>query len=176
MNVSVPIISAVIGVVVLLFGRKLFWLCVAAIGFAAAVELAPHLTHEPTPVLALTFALVLGLVGALLALFLQKLAIALAGFLAGGRLALGLVATFFVQYESYYLLTFLIGGLIGAILLLALFDWALILVSSLIGAHLISKTITLPSTGSVLLFAALVICGVIIQTTALRSKSAVAND
>ena len=87
MNFSVTIIGALIGAVVLLFGRKLFWLCVAAIGFAAGVELAPHLVHEPSALLSLTIALLLGIIGALLAVFLQKIAIGVLGFLAGGKLA-----------------------------------------------------------------------------------------
>ena len=174
MNASIPILSVVIGAVVLLFGRKLFWLCVAAIGFAAGVTLASHLVSEPTPLLQLTFAILLGFIGALLALFLQKLAIGLAGFLAGGRLAVGLVATFLVQYASHYWLTFIIGGLIGALLLLMLFDWALIFVSSLIGAHLITSAISLPPTGEVLLFTALVLLGFLIQAASMRRKGTVA--
>src|SRR5207247_7055902 len=51
----------------------LFWLCVAAIGFAAGVTLASHIVSEPTALLQLTFAILLGFIGALLALFLQKL-------------------------------------------------------------------------------------------------------
>jgi MFS family permease len=168
MNASIPILSVMIGAVVLLFGRKLFWLCVAAIGFAAGVTFASHLVSEPTPLLQLTFAILRGFIGAEIALCLQKLALGLAGFLAGGRLAVGLVATFLAQYASYYWLTFIIGGLIGAILLLMLFDWALIFVSSLIGAHLITSAITLPPTGEVLLFAALVLLGVLIQVALLR--------
>src|SRR5947207_7507424 len=89
---SVAIIGVLIGVVILFFGRRLFWLCVAAVGFAAGIEIAPHLVQQPSPVLALTFALVLGFIGALLALFLQKVAIAIAGFLSGGKLALAAVA------------------------------------------------------------------------------------
>ena len=170
MNASVPIVSLAIGIVVLLFGRRLFWLCVAAIGFAAGMQLAPHLAHEPSPLLALTLAVVLGFVGALLALFLQKVAIAVAGFLAGGRLAVGLMATFFAHYPSNYWIVFIIGGLLGAFLLLALFDWALILISALIGAHLIDTAITLPPTAHAILYAALVICGVLIQATAFRRR------
>src|SRR4051812_32319667 len=152
MNFSVPIASAIIGAVVLLFGRKLFWICVAAVGFAAGVEFAPHLVAEPTPLLQLSIALVLGLVGALLALFLQKLAIGVVGFAIGGRLAVGFVATFLVGYVGYYWLTFIIGGIIGAILLVSLFDWTLIILSSLVGAHLIVRAIVLPQTGATILF------------------------
>ena len=34
MNLPIPILSVLIGAVILFFGRKLFWLCVAAVGFA----------------------------------------------------------------------------------------------------------------------------------------------
>lgn len=170
MNASIPILSAVIGVVVLLFGRKLFWLCVAAIGFAAGVTLAPHIVGEPTPLLQLTFAILLGFIGALLALFLQKLAIGLVGFIAGGRFAVGLAATFVTQYASHDWVIFIIGGLLGTVLLLMLFDWALIFVSSLIGAHLITNAISLPSTGQILLFTALVLFGVLVQAAMMRKK------
>src|ERR1043166_282628 len=131
MHFSVAIVGVLIGIAILFFGRKLFWLCVAAVGFAAGVEIAPHLVHEPSPVLALTVALVLGLIGALLALFLQKIAIAIVGFLAGGKLAVASAAAFFAQHTHYFGITFLIGGIIGALLLLALFDWALIVLSAI---------------------------------------------
>lgn len=168
MHFSVAIVGALIGIVILFFGRKLFWLCVAAVGFAAGVEIAPHLVHEPSPLLALTVALVLGLIGALLALFLQKIAVAVLGFLAGGKLAGALAAAFFVQYAQYSTFIFLFGGLAGAILLLVLFDWALIVVSSLIGAHLIQSAIVLPASGSTIVFIALTIIGIVIQAASLR--------
>jgi hypothetical protein len=169
---SVAIVGALIGVVILLFGRKLFWLCVAAVGFAAGVELAPHLVHEPSPLLALTVALVLGLIGALLALFLQKIAIAVLGFLAGGKLAGAIAAAFFIHYAQYSTFIFLAGGVIGAILLLVLFDWALIVVSSLIGAHLIQSAIVLPPSGSTVLFIGLAIIGIMVQVASLRRSHA----
>ena len=172
MHFSVAIVGALIGVVILFFGRKLFWLCVAAVGFAAGVEIAPHLVHEPSPLLALTVALVLGLIGALLALFLQKIAIAVLGFLAGGKLAGAMAAAFFVHYAQYSTIVFVAGGVVGAILLLVLFDWALIVVSSLIGAHLIQSTIVLPPSGSTILFIGLAILGILVQAASLRRSQA----
>ena len=150
---SVPIISALIGVVVLFFGRKLFWLCVAAVGFAAGFEVAPHFVHEPTPLLMLTLGLVFGFIGALLALFMQKVAIAVAGFLAGGKLATAIAAAF------------LVGGILGALLLLTLFDWALIIVSSIVGAYLIEHTIALPPSGATILFIGLAAIGIVVQAS-----------
>lgn len=168
MEFPTPIIGALIGAVILLFGRKIFWLCVAAVGFAAGVEVAPHLVQQPSPLLALTFALVLGFIGALLALFLQKIAIAVVGFLAGGKLATAVAAAFFAQHAQYFWLTFLIGGVLGTVLLLALFDWALIFVSAVVGAHLIQSALALPSSGTAILFVILVLVGVLVQTMALR--------
>jgi len=174
MNFSIPVFSILIGVVILFFGRKLFWLCVAAIGFAAGVELAPHLVQDPSALLSLTIALLLGIIGALLALFLQKIAIAVLGFLAGGKLAGAIAAAFFVHYAQHSTTIFVIGGVIGAILLLVLFDWALIVVSSLIGAHLIvyQSTIALPQSGSIILFIGLAAVGILVQTASLRRSGA----
>lgn len=168
MKFEIPIISAAIGVIILFFGRKLFWLCVAAVGFAAGIEMAPHLVQQPSPLLALSFALVLGFLGALLSLFLQKIAIAIAGFVAGGKLALAIVAAFLVNLAPYFWLTLLIGGVIGAVLLLVLFDWALIFLSAIIGAYLVEKAFALPSSGTAILFLVLVIAGVLVQAASFR--------
>ncbi|MEY2539737.1 MAG: hypothetical protein QOG67_3477 [Verrucomicrobiota bacterium] len=176
MKFQIPIISALLGVVILFFGRKLFWLCVAAVGFAAGVEIAPHLVHEPSPILLLTFALVLGFLGALLALFLQKMAIAVAGFLIGGKLGMAIAAAFFASYMQYSWLIFLIGGILGAILLLALFDWALIFLSSVTGAYLIESAFSLPPTGTSILFVVLVVIGVLVQAGSLRRNRALVPD
>src|SRR5213594_4932595 len=168
LSFSAAIVGALIGAVILFFGRKLFWLCVAAVGFAGGVEIAPHLVHEPSPLLALAIALALGLIGALLALFLQKVAIAVLGFLAGGKLAGAIAGAFFIHYGQHSTIIFLVGGIVGAILLLALFDWALIVVSSLIGAHLIQSAVVLPATGSTIVFLGLAVVGIIVQAASLR--------
>jgi len=168
MHPSATIVGVIIGVVILFFGRKLFWLCVAAVGFAVGVEIAPLLVNESSSLLALLIALIFGVLGALLALFLQKVAIAVLGFLAGGKLATAIAAAFFVQYAQYSTIIFVIGGIIGAILLLALFGWALIVVSSFIGAYLIQSAIVLPPTGSTLVFIGLAMVGIFVQAASYR--------
>ena len=168
MHSSATIVGVIIGVVILFFGRKLFWLCVAAVGFAVGVKIAPLLVNESASLLALLIALIFGVLGALLALFLQKVAIAVLGFLAGGKLATAIAAAFFVQYAQYSTIIFVIGGIIGAILLLALFGWALIVVSSFIGAYLIQSAIVLPPTGSTLVFIGLAMVGIFVQAASYR--------
>jgi hypothetical protein len=171
MHSSVSIAGVLIGVVILFFGRKLFWLCVAAVGFAVGVEVAPLLVNEPSSLLALIIALVFGVLGALLALFLQKIAIALLGFLAGGKLAAAVAAAFFVHYAQYSTIIFVIGGIIGAILLLAVFNWALIVVSSFVGAYLIQSAFVLPPTGSTLVFVGLALTGIVVQVASFRKTA-----
>ncbi len=168
----IPIVSVLLGAIILFLGRRIFWLCVAAIGFAAGVELAPHLFQEPKPLLQLTIALVLGFAGALLATFLQKIAIAVAGFVAGGKLAVALTGAFVTSTGTYgsgsYWLIFVIGGIIGSILLLSLFDWALIFLSAIVGADLIVSPFNLPATGQAVLLVALAVIGILVQAGALR--------
>jgi hypothetical protein len=171
MHSSAAIVGVLIGVVILFFGRRLFWLCVAAVGFAVGVEIAPLLVNEPSSLLALLIALLFGVLGAFLALFLQKVAIAVLGFLAGGKLATAIAAAFFVHYAQYSTIIFVIGGIIGAILLLALFGWALIVVSSFIGAYLIESAIVLPPTGSTLVFIGLAIVGIFVQAASFRRSA-----
>ena len=143
----------------------------AAVGFAVGVEVAPLLINEPSSLLALIIALVFGVLGALVALFLQKIAIALLGFLAGGKLATAVAAAFFVPYAHYSTIIFVIGGIIGAILLLAIFGWALIVVSSFVGAYLIESAIVLPPTGSTLVFVGLAVVGIFVQAAAFRKTA-----
>jgi hypothetical protein len=174
-NASVPIIGVVIGAAILLFGRKLFWLFVAALGFAVGIEIAAYFMREPPIWMTLLVALVLGVLGALLAILLQKLAIAVAGFIAGGRIAWALAAAFWVEHAHYRGITFVIGGILGALLLLALFDWVLILLSSIEGAHLVANGIVLPEKGALILFIALAVIGVVVQGSMLRGSRRTAD-
>lgn len=137
-----PLIFLLVGLLLLLLGRRLFWLFVAAAGFVAGVGVAPYILPHQSELFTLLVAVVLGILGALLAIFLQKLAVAVGGFVAGGYLALVLAAPLFgatgVAYPGGWL-CFLVGGILGAILLLVFFNWALIILSSLQGAHLIIR-------------------------------------
>jgi hypothetical protein len=83
--------------------------------------------------------------------------------MAGGYVALHLLPTISVTTERFPWLLFLLGGIVGALLLVAVFDWALIALSSLFGAILIVQAIPLDPLSSVLLFGGLVVAGIIIQ-------------
>ena len=137
-----PLIFLILGLLLLFFGRALFWLFVAAAGFLVGVEAAPLILPHGSEMLVLAAAVILGIIGAVLAIFVQKLAVALAGFVAGGYLGAELFAPLLggagIKYAGAWL-CFVIGGIIGAIVMVAFFNWALIILSSFQGAHLIVR-------------------------------------
>jgi hypothetical protein len=173
-----PLVYLVLGVLLLLLGRRLFWLFVGVAGFVAGVEAAPYLLPHQTELFMLVVALVLGILGALLALFLQKVAIALAGFAVGGYLTMVLAAPLLggtgIQYPGAWL-CFLIGGILGAILLFAFFNWALIILSSMHGAQLILRSLVPPHRYFTIIFALLAVTGIVIQATTYRRPTAPAE-
>ena len=73
----------------------------------------------------ITIGLVVGFVAALLAVFVQNFAIGLAGFLAGGYIALQILPMLNLEGGWIPWLAFVIGGIIGVILVGAVLDWAL---------------------------------------------------
>src|SRR5512137_3055380 len=137
------IVNIVGGAVLLAFGRKVFWLFVAAIGFFAGLELATRFLHLKPDWLAYVIALGIGILGAILASFFQKLAIGAAGFLAGAYLASRLASQLAARVYIPAWLIILIGGIIGIILMYIIFEWALITLSSLAGAILIVQGLKL---------------------------------
>src|SRR5439155_20611531 len=97
-----------------------------------------------------------------------KIAVAVVGLLAVGHMAGAVATTFFAHPASYSGRTFVIGGIIGAVLLLMVFHWPLIVLSSVVGAHLILSALVLPQSGSTILFVALAAIGVIVQAASMR--------
>jgi hypothetical protein len=160
-----------LGVLLLLFGRSLFWLFVGVVGFVAGVEAAPYLLPHQTELFILIVAIFLGLLGALLALFLQKIAIALAGFAAGGYLAMVLAAPLLggvgIGHPGAWL-CFLIGGILGAILLFVFFNWALIILSAGHGAQLILRGFAPPHQYYTILLVAVALVGIFVQASTYR--------
>jgi hypothetical protein len=163
------ILELIAGGALLLVGRTLFWLFVAGAGFAAGGQLASLLGVE-SQLIMLAIAVVAGLLGALLAIFLQQLAILVAGFFSGGYFLLTMLGIFGVSMGRYDWLPFVIGGIMGALLIALLFDWALIILSSLAGSSLVVQNIQLEPTMELLVLIGLFVVGMIIQATGMRGE------
>lgn len=164
-------INLVVGIVLLLFGRKLFWLFVGAAGFLVGMELAERYFAGSDATLLIAVAV--GVVAALLAILFYKVALVIAGFIVGGYVTLDLMRHFqMAPPEAIVWLPYVIGGIIGAVLILLLLDWALILLSSLAGASLIMASNVLQQFESTAAFLILVVVGILIQAAILlRGRS-----
>ena len=77
-----------VGLVLLGYGRRLYWAFVAGVGFLTGLALGPRLLPGQPEWMILTAALVLALAGAVLAVVVKKLVIAVIGFFAGGGIGL----------------------------------------------------------------------------------------
>jgi hypothetical protein len=158
-----PLAQILAGVALLLFGRKLFWVFVGVIGFIAGMRFGAEIVKGQSEAIILLIAVGMGLLGALLAIVLQRVAVALAGGLAGGMLAMQIVAMLGSTSEPARWIFFLVGAVLAAILVLAVFDWALIILSALSGAHLVSEALPIGHPVQLIVIVVLFVIGVLLQ-------------
>jgi hypothetical protein len=141
---------------------------VAGAGFVVGLALTNRLFQGPEWV-GIAIGLVIGLLAALLAVALERFAVTLAGFLAGGYLTLEFLVPFFhLEHGWLPWLAFVVGGIIGVILVGMFLDWALISLSSLAGAALVAEALNLQNGIAVVVFVILTVIGVVFQARELR--------
>jgi hypothetical protein len=153
-----------LGAVLLVVGRRLFWLLVATLGFLFAFTLVQRMAPESPEPLHWVLAIAAGVVGAVLAIFAQQLAVGAAGMLFGAYVTLWALQTYAVDLGNWEWVAILAGGVLAAVLALLVFETALVVLSSILGASLLVDGSGLEGLPSVVLFAFLVIIGVAVQT------------
>jgi len=158
----------VIGVILLLLGRKVYLISIGILGFLGGLYVFATFIGTMHDWRSILFALVTGTVGSLLAYTLHKAAWIFGGFCGGGVLLYYLRDSTGLLTSTPPVLLFIIGGIAGAILLLLILDQALILMSCLTGAALITYQSGMHGTEALLLFAGLFLCGFLIQGRSLR--------
>jgi hypothetical protein len=165
-----------VGVLTLLFGRRLFWLFVGVAGFLFGLSVAQAALPIQGELAQLLAGLCVGLIFAGLALIIQRPMAMLAGFVALGVAGQSLGAQVGLPMWGQIAL-FIVFGLIGLLLVAVLFDWALIIVSSLNGAAAagggLAALFTLPAWAALVTVLALAILGVAYQARDLGVGGAV---
>jgi hypothetical protein len=150
-----------IGLALLLIGRQLFWVAIAGLGFILGFSYVGQYYQGSTEVI-LLISLGIGAIGAILAYALQRTAALLLGFMAGWYLTISLVN--YIELNTGYTVIFAVaGGLIGLGLVSALFDWSLIVLSSLSGAALITQSISYQANIKTGIFVVLLTLGIAVQ-------------
>lgn len=161
------ILVFVAGLLVLFFGKHLFWLAAGLIAFIFGWQFFGNLFG--TGIFALILSVVLGIFFAWLAVRFFRIAAYVVGFLAGAFGFPFLLGLFGIDF-SWFLLAF-IGGVLGVILVSAALDWGLILITSWVGAGAVlfglqqQDWLTISGTIETVIFFGLLILGVVWQAS-----------
>ena len=154
---------AVVGLALLLAGRRLFWLAVGALGFVAGYRAMeswasglPHTAH-------LVVAVAVGLIGLVLAVVVQKVAVGLAGFFLGVVLTSLLLPLTSLALGAWSPVVVAAGGLLMAVVALGLFGPALVVLTAGAGAAMLVQAIALPPPWPVPLLVVLWVVGFVVQ-------------
>lgn len=172
------IAAIILGLIELVFGRKLFWILVALGGFLLGWFLAPAIWDSMVTWQRILVGVILALVFALLSLVFLRIMVSLAGFLFFGAAAVGVIRYLGVEAAGgsvTFWVAYAIGGLIGAVLLFVFLDWALIVLTSLAGAGATAGGILYLADAEatwleVVLFVVLAAIGIGVQAWMLRSR------
>ena len=162
------ILHLIAGGAVLLTGRKLFWLFIMIAGFFLGVEVAGNLLIDYPRWVVWGAAVIAGLIGAFLAVVLQRVAFVIGGFLAGGYVAVSLLQS--LTWPISESVALIVGGFLGALFVAITMDWAIIILSALAGSGLIVSALGLKSTPGLLTGVALTILGIFVQAAYTRSQ------
>jgi len=162
-----PVIKGVIAGILLFLGRELNFLFAAAMAGLIGLRLTPLLPPQWPGWTDYAFIGLLALIAAAITLINERVGYFLSGLLAGGY--------FLVEYYepgvlTFPLLPFIVGAMIGSIILGIFTEWALMVVSSLIGAYYVTNLFTLSPTAEILVGSGLFIIGALTQVILMRMQ------
>ena len=165
------IFRLVLGIAMLTMGRRLYWLFLGGIGFVFGYDIAKQILHGQPQTVIFFIALCAGVLGAILAVMFQKFAVLLGGFLAGGYLFVEFMKELGAGGGNSHWLLFILGGVIGALLMKVLFHWALIVLSSYMGSVLVLRSFNFGTRLPGLILILLILLGIAVQGGLLGRKS-----
>lgn len=160
------IILLVLGILTLFFGRRLFWVFAALVGYIFGLIVASQLIPNATDFIRIMIAIGIGVICGVLAVYVEKMMIILIGFLGFGILGYLLISLFdFSTLVNW--VVFLITGSLGAVYITRHIEWLIIIISALIGAMMISlgmeKFVHLNLLIELLIFIGLFLAGMFFQ-------------
>ena len=165
----IGIIALVAGLLLLFFGKRLFWLAAGLVAFLFGYQLFGNLFGVWWSLL---IGVILGIIFAWLSIKFIKMAAYFIAFLAGAIALPFLMGIFGIEMSWFFLA--LIGGAIGLILVAVAFDWGLILITAWAGASAVTfglkQWLTLDGTIGLVVFLVLMVVGVFWQASQRRKE------
>jgi hypothetical protein len=161
------IARGVIGGILLFLGRELNFLLAAAMAALLSFRLIPFLPRHWPGWYDYVLMLALAVMAGAIPILNKRVGYFVSGFLAGG--------TFLVEYTApnmviLPLLPFLIGGTLGALILGIFTDWAMIVISCLIGAYYTTSLFALSYVPRMLVGSGLFLVGALAQAYMRRGE------
>ena len=164
-----PWLWVVAGLLLLLLGRQLYTALLGLLGFFVSYGMLADVATLPSDV-RLLVAVGIGVVSALLAFVVRKVAVAVAGAMLGAGAALWAAGFYGLKVEVLWWVVTAVAALLGAWLLRQVFETALIVVSSFIGALLIVAAVGLEGLPAHAAVAVLIVAGVAFQMRRRRGE------
>jgi len=155
------------GAIILFLGRELTFLFSGSMAIFIGARLTGILPASLPPWGPIAFVVILAAIAVGLSTLNKDAGFITSGFFAGGYIA----AEYFAQGSpSLPIVPFILGAIIGAILLGATKDWGTIAVSSLIGIYMIYDPLPLFGTAKTLATAGIFILGALVQVIVFQTQ------
>ena len=157
-----PWLWVVAGLLLLFLGRQLYTALIGLVGFFVVYGVPEDLLPLASE-MRLMVAVGVGVLAALLAFIVRKVAVALAGALLGAGAALWAISFYGAPWDILWWIVIAAAAVLGAWVLRVVFETALIVVSSFIGALLIMAAVGLEGLAAHAGVAVLIVVGVAFQ-------------
>jgi len=172
---TTDLLATGLGLLLLFRGRKIYWLALGGAGFFLGLWMAARLLPNTTTGLELGLAFLLGIGGAFLAVLAQRMAVNLGGFVLGGAAGLWLAhllsPTLQFSHEIIVWILAAVGAVAGVYLASALFEVALVTLTTFIGAALIASRSPLAPPEDSWLLLVLALVGLLAQSSGGSSRT-----
>ncbi len=161
------ILRGVIGGIILFLGRELNFLFGGGMAALVAFRLVPKLPASLPPWADYAFIIGMALIVAFIIISKERAGYYISGFFAGGYI---LMERFEPGVLTFPVLPFFVGAIIGAALIGLLTQWALIVITSLIGAIYATSLFTLSQTAEILVAGGLFVIGALTQVILMQMQ------
>jgi hypothetical protein len=172
---TITLVSLIAGLILLVAGRKAFWIFLGLAAFAVTVAFIQRYLPNLDERTLLVVSLVVGAIAAAAAVALAKAIVWVGGFVGGGYIGVIVWEMLVPAAAGFPWVAFVIGGVIGMVLMKLLFESLLVLGSSAVGAALFVHIFRVEGTLGLLLLIGLTVIGVIIQGRLWPGKKAEAK-
>lgn len=161
------IVRGVIGAIILFFGRELNFLFAGGMAALVGFRLAPKLPDSLPPWADYALIVGLGLIAAILVLTNERAGYFISGFFAGGY---AMMEYFEPGVLTFPVIPFIFGAIVGSLIIGIFTEWALIAISSLIGAIYTTTLFDLSQTAQTLVAGGLFVIGSLTQVILMRMQ------